>query len=412
MTDSEIIALAHDWTFWARPNQLPPPGDWTIWLLLAGRGFGKTRTGAEFVRAEVEAKRASRVALVGATAADVRDIMVEGESGILAISPSWSRPVYEPSKRQLTWPSGAIAKLFSAEEPDRLRGPQHDLAWCDELASWTHLQATWDMLQFGLRLGSQPRQVVSTTPRPIAVLKEILARPDTKVSRGGTRENAGNLAPKFLRAIVSRYEGTRLGRQELDGDIIDDVPGALWNRAQLDETRVRTAPDLIRIVVAVDPPASSGPGADECGIVVAGVDRSGHAYVLADASSQGETPAQWAARAVRAYSAHQADRIVAEANQGGDMVGSVIRNVDPGVPVTLVHASRGKAIRAEPVSALYEQGRIHHVGALPKLEDQMCSFTPDFDRTEAGYSPDRLDALVWAITNLMVKPGRGGLGIY
>lgn len=370
--------------------------------MLAGRGFGKTRTGAEFVRGEVEAGRAGRIALVAPTAGDARDIMVEGESGILAISAPWFRPKYEPSKRRLTWPNGARATLFSAEEPERLRGPQHDLAWSDELAAWERLRDTWDMLQFGLRLGRRPRQCVTTTPKPLSVLKEILTRQDVIVTRGGTRENAANLAPEFLSAIVSRYEGTRLGRQELDGEILEDVPGALWQREKLDELRKGEAPELSRVVIAVDPPVSSTETADECGIVAAGIGRDKHGYVLADYSSKGETPSQWAARAVRAYYAHEADRIVAEVNQGGEMVAEVLRAVDPNVPIRMVHASRGKVIRAEPVSALYAQGRVHHVGTHRKLEDQMTEFTVDFDRDSAGYSPDRLDALVWAITDLMI----------
>lgn len=403
LSPRDALALLYDWHAWARPSQLPPVGDWLIWLVLAGRGFGKTRTGAEFVRAEVEEGRARRIALVAPTAADARDTMVEGESGILAISTPWCRPKYEPSKRRLTWPNGAKATLFSAEEPERLRGPQHDLAWSDELAAWERLRDAWDMLQFGLRLGRRPRQIVTTTPKPVSVLKEILARPDVAVTRGGTRENAVNLAPDFLAGIVSRYEGTRLGRQELDGEILEDVPGALWAREQLDRDRVGEVPELARIVVAVDPPVSSTEEADECGIIVAGIGRGDkHGYVLADHSSKGETPCQWAARVVRAYYAHEADRIVAEVNQGGEMVAEVIRAVDPSVPIRMVHASRGKALRAEPVSALYAQGRVHHVGSHRRLEDQMCEFTVDFDRDDAGYSPDRLDALVWAITDLMI----------
>lgn len=404
----ETLALLYDWPSWARPSQLAPAGDWTTWLILAGRGFGKTRSGAEWIRAVAEGKRAGRIALVAEDAGDARDVMVEGESGILAVSAPWCRPRFEPSKRRLTWPTGATATLFSADDPEALRGPQFDAAWADELAKWRYAREAWDNLQFGLRLGKRPRQVVTTTPRPIPLLREILARPDTVLTKGTTYDNRANLAPAFFAEVIRRYEGSRIGRQELMAELLEDVPGALWQRAQIDRLRVRTAPELERVVVAVDPPVSSTAGADECGIVVAGRAKDGHGYVLADASSQGETPAGWAARAVRAYYAHEADRIVVEVNQGGDMVKAVITQVDPTVPVRAIHATRGKYLRAEPVAALYEQGRVHHVGSLPKLEDQQCALTPDFDRSKAGYSPDRLDALVWALTDLMIAPRRGG----
>lgn len=399
LTEREALILKYSWEFWARDNQLPPPEPWSTWLLLAGRGFGKTRVGAETIR-HLKNKGYGRFALVAPTAADARDVMVEGESGILAISPPWDRPLYEPSKRRITWNNGALATLYSAEDPDQLRGPQHDAAWCDELAAWTYAQDTWDMLAFGLRLGDLPKTIVTTTPRPIKLVKELLRARDTHTTRGSTMDNKGNLAPQFLRNVLEKYEGTRLGRQEINAEILEDTPDALWQRRKLDETRVRVCPDLARIVVAVDPPATSGENSDECGIVVAGTGRDGKFYIIADVSERGLRPIEWATRAVAAYHTHQADRILAEVNNGGEMVEAVVRQVDVTVSYKGVHASRGKVTRAEPISALYEQGKVHHVGAFPKLEDQMCEFTPDFDRKKMGYSPDRVDALVWALTEL------------
>jgi phage terminase large subunit-like protein len=377
--------------------------------LLAGRGFGKTRTGAEYVRAMVQSGQAGHIALVGPTALDARAVMVEGESGLLSVGPPHERPEYEPSLHRLTWNSGAVATVFSADEPNRLRGPQHDLAWCDELAAWRYPQA-WDMLMFGLRLvgpgGADPRAVVTTTPRPIRLIRELLADPKVAVTRGRTVENAKHLAPAFLDQIVRRYEGTRLGRQELDGEILDDMPGALWTHGLIDAARVTVHPDLIRIVVAIDPAVSSGEHADETGIIVAGRDAEGHGYVLADASGH-YAPAEWAKAAVLAYRTHHADRIVAEVNNGGEMVEAMLRMTDPNVPFTAVHAAHGKVARAEPVAALYEQGRVHHLGAFAPLEDQMCAFSSEFDRDTAGYSPDRVDALVWALTELFLNPMPG-----
>jgi predicted phage terminase large subunit-like protein len=393
------------WRAKARPSQLPPPGDWLGWLLMAGRGFGKNFTGAGWVNELVETQQAGRVALVAATAADARDVMVEGESGILNLAPSWNVPAYEPSKRRLTWKNGAVATLFSAEESDRLRGPQFDLAWADELAAWPDPVATWDMLMFGLRLGRHPRWLATTTPRPIALLKALLAREgqDVVVTRGSTFENEANLAPTFLQALRDRYEGTRLGRQEINAELLSDTPGALWQLEWLDRDRVSKAPELLRIVVAIDPAVSNNEGSDETGIVVAGVGADKHAYLLEDLSGR-YAPHEWAAKAIDAYRRHKADRIIAEVNNGGAMVESTIRAVDPHASFKSVHASRGKVVRAEPIAALYEQKKVHHVGTFPTLEDQLCAFTTDFDRNRAGYSPDRVDALVWALTELIAAP--------
>jgi phage terminase large subunit-like protein len=416
LSDKDAVDLGYNWYLngGARASQKPPDGDWRVWLLIAGRGFGKTRTGAEFVRAWVAAGLARRVALVGPTALDARSVMVEGESGLLSIGPAGERPDYEPSLHRLTWSNGAIATTYSADEPNRLRGPQHDLAWCDELAAWRY-PAAWDMLMFGLRLGEDPRVVVTTTPRPIKLIRDLIADPKVLLTRGRTVENERNLAPAFLDQIVRRYQGTRLGRQELDGEILDDMLGALWTHGMIEATRLTALPELAppelaRIVVAIDPAVSSHEDSDETGIIVAGRDANGHGYVLADASGR-YAPAEWARVAIAAYGAHKADRIVAEINNGGEMVEATLRMIDPNVPFSAVRATRGKVARAEPVAALYEQGRIHHIGAFLQLEDQMCSFTSDFDRIAAGYSPDRVDALVWALTELLVEP-RAGDGIF
>ncbi|MCO5076132.1 MULTISPECIES: terminase family protein [unclassified Chelatococcus] len=401
--------LMHHWPLFARPDQLPPDNDplrddWTVWLVLGGRGAGKTRTGAEWVRGMAlghppfTSAPAGRIALVGETAADVRDVMIEGVSGLLAIHSRRERPTWTPTRRRLEWPNGAVAQAFSAEDPEQLRGPQFEAAWIDELCKWRHAQETWDMLQFGLRLGTRPRQVVTTTPRPIPLLKKLMADPRTALSRAATRANAFHLAPAFLDTIVGRYAGTRLGRQELDGEIVEERADALWNRDAIEAGRVERAPALTRIVVAVDPPASSGRRADACGIVAAGIDAGGQAFVLEDATLERARPAEWAAAAVALYRRLEADALVAEVNQGGEMVAAVIREIDPGVPVTAVRATRGKYLRAEPVAALYEQGRVRHVGALPVLEDEMADFGPA--GLSSGRSPDRLDALVWAVTAL------------
>jgi phage terminase large subunit-like protein len=416
LSASELTRLHYDFELWARDDQLAPEraqggGAWTTWLMLGGRGAGKTRAGAEWVRniatafaagdASPLGTKSPRIALVGETLADARSVMVEGVSGLLAVHPPGARPLYEPSKRQVTWTNGAVAQLFSAEDPESLRGPQFSAAWCDELCKWRRPGETWAMPQFGLRLGDAPRQVVTTTPRPLPLLKALLADPQVAVTRVRTSANAANLAPSFLEAIVGRYRGTRLGRQELDAEILEDRPDALWPRALIEHARVGAAPDLMRIVVAVDPPASSGPKADACGIVVAGLGFDGRAYVLADLTRERARPLDWASAAVRAYRRYEADRIVVETNQGGDLVEAVIRQVDVTVPVRPVRAMRGKWLRAEPVAALYEQGRVAHVGAFPELEDEMSDFGPD--GLSGGRSPDRVDALVWALTELLLK---------
>lgn len=407
MTRAELTRLAHDWPLWARPDQLPPQEDtWTVWLLLGGRGAGKTRAGAEWVRGMAlglppfAAAPVERIALIGQTAQDARAVMVEGVSGLLSVHPDRERPRYEKSRRRLIWPNGAIGELFSAEEPDSLRGPQFGAAWSDELAKWRYAQEAWDMLQFAMRLGARPRQIVTTTPRPIPLIKELLASPRTVTSRMRTRDNEANLAATFLQNIVDKYQGTRLGRQELDGEMLDDRPDALWSRAGLDAVRVRAVPELLRTVVAIDPPASSSAKADACGIIAAGLGADGRAYVLRDATVQGMGPLAWARRAVHAFHAAQADRVIVEVNQGGEMAEAVLRQIDAHLPIRAVRARRGKWSRAEPVAALYEQGRVSHVGALAELEDEMCDFGTD--GLSSGKSPDRVDALVWALTALML----------
>lgn len=403
LTEQQAEELLWDWRAWARPEQIAPDGEWLTWAVIAGRGFGKSRTGAEWVREEEQAGRATRIALIGETAKDTRDVMVEGPSGLLACYPADERPHYEPSKARVTFRSGAVATLFNATEPDQLRGPQFDCAWCDELAKWRYARETWDMLQFGLRVGDLPRQVVTTTPRPIPLLREIIADPTTVITRGKTYDNAANLAPSFLASIRKTYEGTRLGRQELDAEMLDDLPGALWTRDAIDRLRVTSAPDFRRVVVAVDPSGTKGEGTsddgDDIGIVIAGLGVDNQGYVLADRTCN-LSPDGWGRRAVAAYHEFKADRIVGERNFGGAMVEHVIRTIDKKVSYREVTASRGKVARAEPVAALYEQGRVHHVGALNDLEDQLCMIAPEGYAGEG--SPDRADALVWALTELML----------
>lgn len=385
------------WRTIARENQVAPeePAGWWMWLILAGRGFGKTRTGAEWVHENID--RYGRWHFVAPTASDARDTMVEGESGILATAPPGKRPLYEPSKRRLTWPNGATALLFSAEEPERLRGPQCEAFWADEVAAWKYLRETWDQLMFGFRLGEQPRGVATTTPKPLPLIKELLKMGGVAITRGSTYENRANLSPVFLQTILARYEGTRLGRQELNAEILEDVEGALWSLAMIEALRVREHPPLTRVVVAIDPAVTSGAESDETGIVVAGLGEDGCGYVLEDLSGR-FSPDTWAQRAVGAYRNQKAERIVGEANNGGDLVEVNIRTVDRRAAYKKVHASRGKRTRAEPVAALYEQGKVHHVGGFPELEDQMTQWVPG----TGAPSPDRMDALVWALTELML----------
>jgi phage terminase large subunit-like protein len=412
-TARELATLLRDWEFTARRDQWPPHltaagAPWRVWLILGGRGAGKTRAGAEWVkglalgRPQFSPRPMGRIALIGETAADVRDVMIEGVSGLLSVHERRERPRWESSRRRLLWDTGAVAQAFSAEDPESLRGPQFHAAWCDELAKWRYARETWDMLQFGLRLGDWPRQLVTTTPRPTPLLKALIAHPATALTRALTRENAANLAPSFLESVIAQYAGTRLGRQELDGEIVEERRDALWTRAMLDAARVTEAPPLARIVVAIDPPATSGKRADNCGLVAAGVDAAGLVHVLDDATLAAARPAQWARAAIALYHRLEADQLVAEVNQGGEMVRAVLHEADPSVPVAMVRATRAKFLRAAPVAQLYEQGRVRHVGAFPALEDEMCDF--GLDGLSSGRSPDRLDALVWAITALALTP--------
>ena len=404
------------WEVWRHElHQTEPAGNWTTWVILGGRGAGKTRAGSEWVRSRIEGStplaqgRCRRIALVGETLDQVRAVMVEGDSGLLACTPPDRRPKLVTSQNKLVWPNGAEAMLASATNYEALRGPQFDAAWADELAKWRYGREAWEMLQFTLRLGDDPRQIVTTTPRDVAVLREILEDADTVVSRAGTAANRANLAPGFLERLQAKYGGTALGRQELEGQLIREREGALWTRTMIEDARRAVPVGLSRIVVAVDPPVTAGKAADECGIVVAGVDASGpyetwRAWVLADRSCRGESPQSWAERAAAAYEEFRADRLVAEVNQGGDLVESLMRQVAPNVAYRGVHAKVGKRLRAEPVAALYEQGRVHHADTFEALEDQMCSFVA----SGSGKSPDRLDALVWALTDLIVDAQSAG----
>jgi phage terminase large subunit-like protein len=400
----------------AHPHQEQPSvgrngRPWTTWLVLGGRGAGKTRLGAEWVRALAQgtgpyaSRRHRRIALVGETEHDVREVMIEGASGLLRTSPPRERPVWISSRKLLEWPNGAVGQAYSAEDPDSLRGPQFEAAWCDELAKWRHAEAAYDMLQFALRLGPWPRQLITTTPRPIALIKRLIADPRTAVTRAATHANAAHLSPAFLDEVLARYAGTRLGRQEIDGEIIDDRPDALWSRAAIESCRVAQAPALARIVVAVDPPAAATKRADACGIVAAGRDEEGRVFVLADETVAGLSPIGWAVKAVALWRRLAAVALVVVVNQGGVRVRTVIAQADREMPVQSVHARRGKYVRAEPVAALYEQGRVKHAGAFPALEDEMCDL--GLDGLSSGHSPDRLDALVWAVTALTFaeRPG-------
>ena len=423
LSDNALLSLPWIFEFWALPHQLPPDGVWNTWVIMGGRGAGKTRAGAEWVRAQVEGAgpidpgRAKRVALVAETVDQAREVMVMGESGILACSPPDRRPEWQATRKRLVWPNGAEARLFSAHDPESLRGPQFDAAWADELAKWPKAEETWDQLQFALRLGDSPRAVVTTTPRNVGVLKAILRNPSSVVTHAPTEANKAHLAASFLEEVKARYGGTSLGRQELEGVLTEEVEGALWSGAMLDRARVSEPGQLSRVVVAVDPPVTGTGSSDECGIVVVGAVTDGppqdwRAVVLEDASVQGASPEGWARAALAAMDRHGAERLVAEVNQGGDLVASVIRSLDATVPLRAVHASRGKVVRAEPVAALYEQGRVAHLPGLGRLEDQMRQMAVTGYRGRG--SPDRVDALVWALTELIVEPAqklRGAPGV-
>lgn len=388
LNPAQLETLKHDWTFWARGKQTLPEAPFFVWIILAGRGFGKTRTGAETVRIWV--KDNAYVNLIGATADDARDIMIEGESGILAICPNSERPDYVASKRQLQWPNGAISLIFTADEPERLRGKQHYKVWADELGSWRYPEA-WEQAMLGLRLGDKPQAIVTTTPKPTKLVLDLVKDKRNIVTSGSTYENRANLAAGFFDYVISKYEGTRLGRQELNAELLTDSPGALWKRDQIDACRVLKAPEtMTRIVTAVDPTASAT--GSEAGVITAGRFDKDY-YTFADDSRHG-SPQEWASAAVTAYHRHKADVLVAEKNNGGDMVMAVIKQVDPTVNVKLVWASRGKATRAEPIAAIAEQGRDHHVGTFAALEDELCMWVPGDE------SPNRLDAKVWAYTEL------------
>lgn len=399
------MAIRDDWSFWGRAEQHPPKTDWSIWLFLGGRGAGKTRAGAEWVSEQVRSG-CRRVALVAPTLGDAREVMIDGPSGLKQVSHWGERPTFEVSRRRLVWPNGATGYVFSAEDADSLRGPQFDCAWADEFAAWAQPQATLDTLRLGLRLGTKPKLAVTTTPRPIPALKRLIAQPGVAVTRGGTKLNAANLAPGFLATMEASYGGSRLGRQELDGELIEDPPGALWSRDDIEAAITGDPGDHDRIVVAVDPPSTAHAGSDECGIIVAGARGSGPgrvATILADRSFGPASPEAWARVVADAYAEFEADRVVAEVNQGGDMVLSVLAATGAGLPVSAVRASRGKHVRAEPVAALYAAGRVKHAGRFRELEDQMCAFgAPDAPKS----SPDRVDALVWAVSALLLKPGR------
>ncbi len=405
MAGNDLIGMSHDWELLARDDQIDfnlPVQDWRIWLLMGGRGSGKTRAGAEWIRAQVADKSCRHIALVAPSLSDAREVMLEGESGLLNIGFPSERPKFISSRRRLEWPNGAIGHIFSAEDPDSLRGPQFDAAWADEFCAWNYPEDTLSNLRFGLRLGCETRLVVTTTPRPIAALKSLMILPKIVISRAKTYDNAAHLAPSFLEAIDASYGGTQLGRQELDGDLITDHAGALWTRALIETCRCNELPNIDRVIIAVDPPASSGPKADRCGLVVAGLAGDGKnscVYILQDASVQGLTPEGWARRSVALYHEWKADCLLAEVNQGGEMVKTILHQCDPNVPVRTVHASRGKTARAEPVAALYEQGRVFHMGRFDALEDEMVLM----GSAAMKHSPDRVDALVWAVHELILK---------
>ena len=409
LDEREIAAFDEEWSAWAHDGQLAPPGDWGVWLIRAGRGFGKTRAGAEWVSAVARDMPGARIALIGGSIEEARRVMVEGPSGLLAVARATEREAMQWRGGVLRFPSGAEAFIYSAAAPETLRGPEHHIAWCDELGKWRAGSgaATWDNLRLGLRLGERPRVLVTTTPRPTALMRRVMALPGLVETLGRTRDNP-HLPVSFVGAMIADYGGTRLGRQELDGELIEDVAGALWSRALIERVRVRAASRLVRVVVGVDPPA--GMDGDACGIVAVGLGEDGRGYVIEDASVVGASPEGWARAVVACAARHDAERVVAEVNQGGAMVASVLRAVDAALPVRSVHATRGKAARAEPVAALYEQGRVAHVGAFPALEDELCGLIAGGGYEGPGRSPDRADACVWALSELMLGR-RGRVGV-
>ena len=407
LSRDELDRSRWHWSLWARNEQLPPPGDWRVWLILAGRAFGKTRAGAEWVRMIARTDPDARIALIGASLGDARAVMVEGESGLLSVGAPERAPKFEPSLRRLTWDNGAQATIYGAAEPEALRGPQHSHAWCDELGKWdvsgNRAERCWDNLLLGLRLGEHPRVLATTTPRAVPLLRRLLAEEasgDVIVTRGASRANIANLPIKFLKDMANTYGQSALGRQELEGEMLDDLPGALWTRAMFEQVRASRVPPMTRVVIGVDPPASAH--GDACGIVVCGLGDDGFAYVQADLSVEKASPERWARAVANAAATWLADRVVAEANQGGAMVGSVLRAANSALPIKLVHARHGKGARAEPVAALYECGRVRHADTFPRLEDELCGLMVGGDYRGPGRSPDRADACVWALTELML----------
>ncbi|RUN77533.1 ATP-binding protein [Sphingomonas sp. TF3] len=409
LTAAQRAELNWSWERWTQEGQEPPAGPWRVWLIRAGRGFGKTRAGAEWVSEIARATPGTRIALVGATIEDVRRVMIEGESGLIAVARPGESVDYRSRGTEVEFASKARATIFSASAPEKLRGPEHAAAWCDELAKWRNGDATWDNLMLGMRMGDAPQVVVTTTPRPTPLLRRIMALEGLAQSGGSSHKNVF-LPESFLAAIERAYGGTRLGRQEIAGELLADVEGALWTHAQFDAARVVSAPALVRTVVAVDPPAGteSGRGGDACGIVAAGLGRDGRGYVLEDASVTGLSPEGWAQAVAGCAARHRADRVIAEKNQGGRMVQSVLLAADASLPLKLVHASDGKVARAEPVALLYERGDVSHVGAMPDLERELCGLVVGGGYQGPSRSPDRADALVWALGELLLKRRGGG----
>ncbi len=407
LSDGDVTHASTDWFLHARREQIPPLWDWFTWVVMAGRGFGKNWAGSNWLINEHVEGRAKNSAVIAATSSDLRKYCIEGPSGILSLAPPWFRPDYQPSKTRLVWPDGTLTLLFTSEKPERLRGPNLDKVWCDELAAWRYLDETWKMLQLCLRFGDAPQCVVTTTPRPKKILRDLLKNERTEkntaddiaVTCGSTYDNVANLAPRFVDSIIKQYKGTRLERQEIYGELLDEFEGSLWSLKLLDECRVTEHPILTRIGVGVDPAITSHEDSDLTGIVSAGTAANGHGYVIGEHSLRA-SPENWARKVVAVYDDLKADFVVAEKNQGGEMVEAVIHAVDPSVNVRLVHASRAKIVRAEPIAARYEQNKVHHVGTFADLEDELCLFLPG----EIKVSPDRADAMVWVLTELMGGP--------